>query len=119
LHRIPPPIALFSALALSFFGLASSAPEPANPNATKEVRKVLDYLYGLKGRGIVSGQQECGYCSDPAQENKYIFSNSGKYPAILGMDMCDRGNGAIERAIAWWKAGGLPLIGSTRGTRPG
>jgi hypothetical protein len=95
-----------------FLGLLNiEAAIPANPNATKEAKSLLDYFYSVYGQKIVSGQQECGYCSNPAVENNYLMEKTGKYPAILGMDMADRNSRVIDRGIAWWKAGGIPMYG--------
>jgi hypothetical protein len=91
--------------------LKIEAATPANPNATKEAKSLLDYFYSVYGQKIISGQQECGYCSNPAVENNYLMEKTGKYPAILGMDMADRNSRVIDRGIAWWKAGGIPMYG--------
>jgi hypothetical protein len=40
----------------------------------------------------------------------YIYSRTGKYPAIRGFDYGDV-SGVSDRAIAWWRAGGIPMIG--------
>jgi Glycosyl hydrolase family 26 len=103
------PILRSSGLAL-ILAAQAAAVEPVNPNATKEARQLLAYFYEIYGKKILAGQQECGYCSNPAQENQYLLSNTGKYPAILGQDMGDRNSGAIDRAIAWWKAGGISMF---------
>lgn len=83
-----------------------------NKNATKEAIAVYDYLCDMQGKGILSGQQM--YSRQP--EMKAIFSVTGKYPAILGIDLIDyspsrvshgtRGTTALD-AIKWWKNGEL------------
>ncbi|MEO3780608.1 glycosyl hydrolase [Micromonospora sp. B11E3] len=80
---------------------------PVDSQATAQARNILCYLYSQYGNHVLSGQRETNGSED---EFDYILSNTGKYPAIRGMDMCDR-PGAIDRALAWWNAGGIPLIG--------
>ncbi|GAA5065461.1 hypothetical protein HNP84_006779 [Thermocatellispora tengchongensis] len=80
--------------------------EPVDPNATAEARKLLCYLYSQYGKHIISGQQET---NGSEGEMTFIHDNTGKYPAIRGMDMCDR-PGSITRAADWWNAGGIPLL---------
>ncbi|EWM12491.1 mannan endo-1,4-beta-mannosidase [Kutzneria sp. 744] len=79
----------------------------ADPNATAQARHLLCYLYSQYGNHIVSGQQET---NGSENEFNFIYNNTGKVPAIRGLDMCDR-PGAIDRAAAWWNAGGIPMIG--------
>ncbi|WP_209439546.1 glycosyl hydrolase [Kitasatospora phosalacinea] len=79
---------------------------PVDPQATTQARNLLCYLYSQYGQHIVSGQQET---NGSENEIDYIHTNTGKYPAIRGMDMCDR-PGSITRAAAWWNAGGIPLL---------
>jgi mannan endo-1,4-beta-mannosidase len=57
---------------------------PCNPNASKEARNVLDYLAGLRGKGIVLGQhtQTCAQ-----EELVYIHEVTGKEPALCGFEL--------------------------------
>jgi hypothetical protein len=80
---------------------------PVDPQATTQARKLLCYLYSQYGNHILSGQRET---NGSEAEFNHILTNTGKLPAIRGLDMCDR-PGASDRAIAWWNAGGIPLIG--------
>jgi mannan endo-1,4-beta-mannosidase len=57
---------------------------PCNPNASAEVKNLLDYLAELRGRGIVLGQ----HTQTMAQEElKYIFDVTGKYPGLCGFEL--------------------------------
>ncbi|HYN97254.1 MAG TPA: glycosyl hydrolase [Pilimelia sp.] len=80
---------------------------PVDPQATAQARRLLCYLYSQYGNHIISGQREFN-----GRENEFnhIRTTTGEDPAIRGVDMCDR-PGAIDRALAWWNAGGIPLIG--------
>jgi mannan endo-1,4-beta-mannosidase len=57
---------------------------PCNPNTSTEARNVLDYLAGLRGRGIVLGQ----HTQTVAQEELvYIREVTGKKPALCGFEL--------------------------------
>jgi len=61
-----------------------SAYLPCNPNASPEARNVLDYLSGLRGRGILLGQ----HTQTPSQEElAYIREVTGKEPALCGFEL--------------------------------
>jgi len=64
--------------------------KPVNPNATAGTKKILKLLYDIKGKYILSGQQN--YNSD-----RNVFSDSaknitGKYPAVWGSDFMNWGD---------------------------
>ncbi|MDR0473426.1 MAG: glycoside hydrolase family 26 protein [Treponema sp.] len=91
--------------------------EPCNPNTQEEARKVLDYLAGLLGRGILLGQ----HTQTTAQEElAYIRELTGKEPALCGFEllayspninyaassvMClaevENNKNTLETALAW------------------
>jgi len=57
---------------------------PCNPDASVEVRNVLDYLAGLRGNGILLGQ----HTQTMAQEEiAYINEVTGKNPALCGFEL--------------------------------
>jgi len=57
---------------------------PCNPNASAEARNVLEYLSGLRGRGILLGQ----HTQTPLQEElAYIREVTGKEPALCGFEL--------------------------------
>jgi mannan endo-1,4-beta-mannosidase len=86
---------------------------PVNPNASEGVKKTLKLLYDVKGKYILSGQQN--YNSD-----RNVFSDSakaitGKYPAIWGSDFInwgdkDLGPQIVEEAIKKSKEGYLVTL---------
>ena len=46
----------FSLCAVCFVLGTVHAIEPVNPDASPEARAVLDYLYEMKGKGLLAGQ---------------------------------------------------------------
>ena len=81
---------------------------PVNPNATKQAKNLLCYLYSQYGNHVISGQQETSW-DNPAGDISWYTTNGMKAPAILGGDFLYP-NGTTDRAIAYWKAGGIPMI---------
>ena len=58
--------------------------KPCNPNASSEARKLLNYLFNLRGKGILLGQ----HTQTMAQEElEYIFEVTGNYPALCGFEL--------------------------------
>lgn len=88
--------------------------KPADPNATDQAKKLLCYLYSQYGNHVLSGQQESIWNGGPEYEMNHLFNTTGKHPAIRGLDMRDR-PGAVDRAIGYWKAGGIPMMAWTLG----
>jgi beta-mannanase len=86
-------------------GMASCDAVPVTPNAIPQVRNVLCYLYSQYGNHILSGQEESG----GEVEINYIFTNTGKYPAIRAFEA--NGDGAATRCLPYWNAGGLCMFG--------
>ena len=74
--------------------------QPINPNATAQRRNLLGYLHSQHGNHILSGQQESTWIGGPEYEMDYILRNTGKYPAIRGLDYGDSKDYS-SRAIAW------------------
>ena len=58
--------------------------EPVNKNATKEARKLLDYLYSVQGKGIITGQHTQ---TKPCEEIEYIKEVTGKEPKLRGFEL--------------------------------
>ena len=89
--------------------------ELINPNATDNARKLYAYLKECYGQVTLSGQVCDQGLNGP--EMQAIYAVTGKYPAILGLDMMDytpsrRALGAsspiaVERAIEFHEAGGI------------
>ena len=90
------------------------APGLINPDAGAEALALYDTLRGYYGKAILSGQ----FCSQGADgpEMKAIYDLTGKYPAILGLDMMDYSparaalgarSDAVERAVKYHAMGGI------------
>ena len=90
------------------------SPTLINPNATENTRKLYAYLGESYGKYTLSGQVCDKGLNGP--EIKAIHKVTGKYPAILGLDMMDytpsrtalgaRGV-AVDQAIKYHREGGL------------
>jgi len=97
------------------FSFYSAFPvDPVNPAATESTKKVLNYLTNLKGKGLLTGQQNLA--SDVMKWSNEVVQVTGKYPALLGEDF-SYGNEAhykrldiVNAAIDQWKNGGLVTI---------
>ena len=95
---------------LCFYSVKAQKMAPVNPNASAGTKKILNFLYDIKGKNILSGQHN--YNSD-----RNVFSDSaknitGKYPAIWGSDFMnwgdkDLGPQIVEEAIKKAKEGYL------------
>ena len=57
---------------------------PANKNATKEVRAVLEYLESIRGNGMITGQHTLTMAQE---ELEYIKQVTGKLPALCGFEL--------------------------------
>ncbi len=85
--------------------------ELSNPNATKEAKELYAYLQSEWGKHCLTGQQESTWMGSPDYEMDYIEKNTGKLPAIRGLDfMHNDFDGVAERAMAWWEKGGIVTI---------
>lgn len=85
-----------------------------NPNANEDARQLFAYLCESYGKVTLSGQ----VCDNGADgpECRAIYAITGKYPAILGLDMMDytpsrtalgASSVAVEQAIQYHQDGGL------------
>jgi mannan endo-1,4-beta-mannosidase len=87
--------------------------KPVNENASAGVNKVLSLLYEIKGKNILSGQQN--YNSDLNTFSDSAKKISGKYPAVWGSDFMlwgdkDLGQQLVNEAIKKSKEGYLITI---------
>src|ERR1044072_1304685 len=100
-------------LTLSFLLLTSSHAaaqglQPVNRDASPEARKLLSYLYSLRGRHTLSGQHNYNH-----ELNRYLgvaHELTGKYPAVWGADFIlggtkDYGPEIVEEALKKYKEG--------------
>jgi mannan endo-1,4-beta-mannosidase len=84
-----------------------------NPNADDSAKRLMKYIVDIYGKQTLSGQSGGGITSN---EFKAIYSVTGKYPAIMMLDMMDyspsrvsygtRGT-SVEEAIEWFNMGGI------------
>lgn len=81
----------------------------SNPNASPEAKALYKYIQAMSGQQILSGQMWSNYAGD---ELAYIQTETGKQPAIRGMDFItqSQNNAEVQRAIDWWRSGGIPTI---------
>ena len=88
-----------------------------NPNATDNARRLMSYLCDIYGQQTLSGQ----YCDSGISgwENIKINEVTGRFPAVLGMDVgyysqtgIDHGAdiSTTEQAIAYWEKGGIVTL---------
>lgn len=96
---------------------------PVNPNATPEVKTVLNYLEEIRGKGIIIGQ----HTQTMEQRELYAIEKmTGKIPALCGFELlayspninyetCDEeclkeiyeNRDTLQRAYEWAQKGGL------------
>ena len=56
----------------------------ANPYASKEAKKLLNYLSDIAGKKIITGQHTQ---TNPMEEVAYIGKNTGKTPKLTGFEL--------------------------------
>ena len=88
----------------------------SNDNATKEAKRLYSYIAQTYGNAVISGQQESTWIYGDGidtenYEFEYIHNQTGKYPAIRGLDfMDDDFSGVVSRAKKWAEKGGIVTI---------
>lgn len=83
----------------------------SNPNAGETTKAVYAYLCSLNGAHTLSAQQESTWMGSADYEMDILMSTTGKLPAIRGLDyISDDFDGVNERALEWWRNGGLVTI---------
>lgn len=81
----------------------------SNKNASAEAVALYAYINDVFGKKTLSGQMFSGWGFD---EINYVYSITGKYPAIKGFDFINsaQNDSVVKGAIQWWKEGGIPTI---------
>jgi len=112
--------ALCLASVLARAGEARIADTPVAPQPSAESQSLLAFLSDIYGKKILSGQQDgLRGTNDVSFELSYIEQNSGKLPAILGLDLSGatfvspahtNAHEIVRRAIAWHKQNGIVTI---------
>lgn len=82
--------------------------EPVNKNTSPEAKALLEYLYAINGKNIISGHHN--YSSAMSKWHTYIENLTGKSPAIWGSDfgkyyVPGNGNSLVKEAIKRYKDG--------------
>lgn len=83
----------------------------SNENASDNARYLMSFISSQYGTKILAGQQcEDGFYGADVQR---IISQTGRVPAIIGMDLTNWNNGtvdekAIEQAMEFYEMGGIP-----------
>jgi mannan endo-1,4-beta-mannosidase len=75
-------LVLFSFL-LGLLGCESGV-QPVNPDAGKEAKDLLNYIYTMKGDSILSGQHN--YPGTLSESTEEVYEITGKYPMVWGQD---------------------------------
>ncbi len=94
-------------LAIAFFAsslIFAQSFAPVNKHATPEAKQLLNYLYSINGKYILSGQHGGDRFLDT------VKAITGKYPAVWGNDFIwwgtqDRGQQVVDNAIEKYKQG--------------
>lgn len=85
--------------------------ELSNENAIENAQIVYDYLQEVYGDVCLTGQMESTWMGSPDYELNYIEKNTGKLPAIRGLDFMHNDFARVtKRAQEWWEKGGIPTI---------
>jgi len=81
--------------------------QPVNPNATKEARDLLNYLYSIKGQYILSGQHN--YDHELLRSTDSVKAITGQLPAIWGADFLGAGNrqNLVDQAVIQHNQGNI------------
>ena len=85
--------------------------ELSNENAIENAKALYAYLQEIDGKYCLTGQMESTWMGSPDYEMNYLEENTGKLPAIRGMDFIHNDfQGVVDRAVDWWERGGIPTI---------
>jgi len=80
------PLLAFAIILLA--GCAQNTPSPVNPNATKEAKELLSFLYEIQGTYTLAGEHN--FASDLKKYDDQIHDMTGKYPVVWGSDFSFR-----------------------------
>ena len=83
----------------------------SNENAIENAQALYGYMQEIYGKYCLTGQMESTWMGSPDYEMNYLEENTGKLPAIRGMDFIHNDfQGVVDRAAEWWEKGGIPTI---------
>jgi len=78
-------LVLVSIFSISGVVAAENNPIPVDPQATPEAKELLEFLYDISGKHILSGQHD--YPMSGPYFYNFAFATTGKYPALMGRDL--------------------------------
>jgi mannan endo-1,4-beta-mannosidase len=104
---------LFSFILFTAFSSLAQRFKPVNENASAGVKRTLNFIYDIKGKYILSGQQN--YNSDLNKFSDSAKAITGKFPAVWGSDFInwgdkDLGPQIVNEAIKKWREGYLVTL---------
>ena len=83
----------------------------SNKSADKKTKKIYKYISDIYGKNMIACQQESTWMGSPDYEMDYINDNTGKLPAMRGLDFMNSDfEGVVKRAKEWDEKGGLVTI---------
>jgi mannan endo-1,4-beta-mannosidase len=103
-------------LGASSVALSADKEKPADPRLTVSARRVLSYLRGLEGRGMLAGQEE--HNRDVRQHRDELESKTGRVPALRGFELAAYSIDPIEEALAAHRRGELVTFSYHMGAPP-
>ena len=78
---------------------------------SEKTQRVYDYICENFGKKMLSCQQESTWMGSPDYEMDYILDNTGKLPAMRGLDFMNNDfAGVVKRSEEWDAKGGLVTI---------
>jgi mannan endo-1,4-beta-mannosidase len=108
-------LAISSLITNAATGLIRPPKTLTDPNATSEAKSLMSFLVDCYGQQVLSGQQDMS-------EMNYIYSVTGKWPAVGVLDLMDYSpsriehganpTGTVESYINWANSGG-GILGSS------
>lgn len=92
---------------------------PTDPDLASSAQKLLNTLYFLQGKGMISGQHD--YLESADEFNGKLRNTSGQYAALHGYELGAINNQSaalidnqrdwvVSSAIRWYKAGGIVTL---------
>ncbi len=96
---------LLFVIALIFSCASEKKIAPVNPNASPEARDLLNYLYSIRGKHLISGQHN--YHHEILRSTDSIRAMTGKLPALWGTDIASLSDHLIEEAINQYREGSI------------
>jgi mannan endo-1,4-beta-mannosidase len=105
-------------LVSSFYWLpaAYAGSQAVNSNVSPEAKALLNYLYDISGKGIISGQ--FNYIEDPAYWTDKAVEITGEQPGLwggdfsfyFGIDLAEARQKLVDTAIEQWKNGSVVAL---------